>query len=373
MTGRLERRSFLARVLGAAFVSGGALSLVTGRSMAQQGSSRSCITDTDTTDRAGFGSGTGLTDSDQSDLIGRGTLTGVTDSDRSDIARRGRSGRCTRTGITDSDSGALGDRAQFGRGGGSRVTDSDTSDAAGGPRGSGVTDSDSGPNADPANQGRGRNNWNSVAPSSPANGATALPGFPWPPPRPTGQVRLPRDRLLTVLPASPSLYDVGQRLTSALDRAGYAEVSFYRAPKGFALVSRLERIEDDGRPAPGQFRYTPPGQEPFSLSNYIAGLFVAPVGFYRLIVFIVTEVAVVATGSSIDQSQARELLRDGADRLPGDYRDLPFGPNHELTALIYEFQKTGQETRLQLLNQGRLGARTHLERSGIYAALLSPR
>lgn len=407
----VNRRSFLARVVGTSLLGGGALSVVVGNSHAQQNLSRSCLTDRDSSDRPDYGRQTGLTDTDPTDSAGRGTLTNRTDSDVTDAENRGRSWRCAnRTGVTDGDSGASADLAGFGLGrrtgvtdsdsganadrsgrgrGGSRAgaSDNDPTDRAGYGRGSGrsgVTDSDSGANADAAGSGRGGSQRPTVAeatepsqPSPPSAEESArdssdvgFPNFPWPPPRPSEQLRLPRGRVLAAIGGNPSLYDVGQHLTAALDRTGYSEHSFYRAPKGFALISRLERIENDGRPAPGTFRYMPPGQEPFSLTNYLSGLFVAPVGYYRLIVFVATDAPIVATGDRIDQREANDLLREGADRLPPDFRRMPFGPDHEITALIYEFQKTGQASRLQLLDQGRLGARVHLDQSGLYRALV---
>lgn len=197
-----------------------------------------------------------------------------------------------------------------------------------------------------------------------------FPQFPWPPPSPSEQMDLPRARLLAALPSSPNLFDVGEHLTAGLDSTGYAEHSFYAVPNGFALVARLERILENGRPAPGGFRYLPPGHEPFSLTTYLSGLFVAPVGYYRQIVFVVTDVPFAATGQELTQREATELLREGANRLPAYFRNIPFGPDCEVTVLIYEFEKTGTTGQMRLLSSGRLGARTHLSRSGLYQVLV---
>lgn len=386
MPPRLNRRSFMARVVGASALGGGALSLVLGRSFAQTPLSRSCLTDTDSTDRPDYGTRTGLTDTDTTDRAERGTLTRRTDSDAHDPANRGRSWRCAaRTGVTDRDSGANADLAGYGRGGRANgVTDSDATDRPGeGHRNSlasdndstdragygrstggrtGVTDNDSGPNADSA--GRGRHSRNPVS--------TGFPDFPWPAPRPSeAPLKLPHDRVVASLGADKSLYGVGQHLTAAINAAGYAEYTFYGVPDGFALVSRLERIEEDGRPSPNGFRYMQPGQEPFSLANYLSGLFVAPVGRYRQIVFVVTDVPVVATAPPLTQGRAGQLLREGADRLPTDFRQMPFTNDHDVTALIYEFQKTGQVGNMAQTQGGPLTARDHLTRSGLYAAILS--
>ena len=194
----------------------------------------------------------------------------------------------------------------------------------------------------------------------------SLPHFPWPPPRPSAQMTLPRARLIAALEHNPSLYDVGDHLSRALDDAGYVERSYYAVPNGFALVARLERILDNGRPAPNGFRYLPPGEEPFSLTAYLSGLFVAPVGRYRQIVFVVTDRPFAATGDELDQREASDLLREGADRLPAYFRSIPFGEDYAVASLIYEFEKTGAVGQMRQLPDGRLGAQTHLTRAGIY-------
>ncbi len=121
----VNRRSFLARVVGTSLLGGGALSAVVGKSHAQQNLSRSCLTDRDSGDRPDYGRQTGLTDTDPTNSAGRGTLTNRTDSDATDAENRGRSWRCAnRTGVTDGDSGANADLAGFGLGRRTGVTDS---------------------------------------------------------------------------------------------------------------------------------------------------------------------------------------------------------------------------------------------------------
>lgn len=163
----LNRRSFMASVLGGAAVAGGASALIAGEAQAQQrptgrsdsdsgsyadrgGYGRTGVTDSDPYDRAGYGIGSG----------GGGYASGCSDSDGGAYADPGGNGRYCggsgygASGLTDSDPV---DSGGNGRGNGTGVTDSDTgygSDPAG--RGySGRTDSDSGSNRDRAGHGRG--------------------------------------------------------------------------------------------------------------------------------------------------------------------------------------------------------------------------
>lgn len=418
MLRRLNRRSFLSRIVGASAIGGGALSLVLGKSFAQAPQPRTCLTDTDSSDRPDFGTRTGLTDRDSQDAVGRGTLTQHTDADTHDLANRGRSWRCPapqQTGITDHDTGANADRAGYGRTG---VTDNDSgpnADRPGYGRGGsagGASDNDSGPGADPAGRGRGSNrmgasdsdatdsmghgrgrgNATGYSDSDPTdsagqgrgqhhggesyNGGSGAsdepPNFPMPIPTPTiAPFKLPHNGILATLGVDKSLYAVGQHLTDALNRVGYSQYSFYNFPHGFALVSRLERINDDGRPAADAFRYMPSNQTDFSLTEYLSGLFVAPVGHYRQIVFIVTDLPVVANGAPLSENGASRVLHGGASGLSARLRTIPFSANHDVIALIYEFQKTGRVGQMRQMDASPLSAQAHLVRSGLYTALMS--
>jgi hypothetical protein len=197
----------------------------------------------------------------------------------------------------------------------------------------------------------------------------SLPNFPWPPPTPSEKTLLPRDRLTGLLGKKPSLEDVARLLTHALEAADYSEYSFYGVPGGFALVARMEQIEPDGRPKRHGKRFLDPDfQAPFSLPRYIRELFYAPQGFYRLIVFVVSDNSVVPTGSPPSADAAKNWLERGGTMLPPSYDAIGFTHNCQVTALIYEFRKVGTRT-VNTLVPGRLDARTHLEKAGLYARL----
>ena len=205
----------------------------------------------------------------------------------------------------------------------------------------------------------------------PAPAGNVLPDFPWPPPAPSAQAALPNSMFLTTGRPAPSLSSVGATLVNALERARYFEYSYYRAPNGFALVARLERIATDGTPMPEELRFLLPGsEEPFSLAAYLKRLFFAPEGLYRQIVFTVTDQPFTATGTPLNATSAARLLSKGANRLTSDFDTLPFTDGHRVTALIYEFKKNATAGDVSTLTPSRLGARTHLEKAGIYQALV---
>jgi hypothetical protein len=166
------------------------------------------------------------------------------------------------------------------------------------------------------------------------------------------------------------LRQVGDQIVRALVQAQYSEYSFYAAPGGFALVARLERMADDGAPLPGQWRFLSPSTtEPFSVTTYVQRLFFAPQGFYRQIVFVVTDQSFAPTGAKLDTAAADKLLAEGANRLPGDFSAMPFSAGHGVTALVYEYRKGAADRDVSALSPGRLTAADHLRRSGLLPAL----
>lgn len=202
--------------------------------------------------------------------------------------------------------------------------------------------------------------------SSPAvSTAMALPRFPWPPPEPSARMHLPREPFKH----AADLDAVAAILISPLQQAGYWEYSFHQIENGFALVTHLERIKDDGSPMAGLLRYQrPTDAEPFSLSSYIKHLFFAPQGYYRVIIFIVTDRMFAATGAPIKEKEATKLLHQGANVLPPEYKQMAFTEKHGIDVLIYEYLKGQQDRQVSLLLPGRLSPKMHFDKSGLTAA-----
>ncbi len=197
--------------------------------------------------------------------------------------------------------------------------------------------------------------------------------FDWPPPEPSAKVTIPRALLLagTTVEAQ-TLGEVGERLESALIQAGYVEFGYQSVGcSGFAMVTRLERIDEEGRPLEGTLRFAPPESKPnWSLGGYISRLFYAPPGYYRQIVFAATEkpyerdqLAAPPTREELDEM----LERADVTALPNAMLQRPFTRGHRLHALIYEFEK-GEADR-DVRQVSRLGGAAHVRAAGIYSGL----
>ena len=199
-----------------------------------------------------------------------------------------------------------------------------------------------------------------------------VPEFPWPPPAASATEVLPRRLLGRDLPLL-TFKDVDGLLTSALAANGYVEKSYYAVPLGFALVTRIEQIEIDGRPK------TPPARwsanalplSVFSLAGYLRALFTAEPGYYRLIVLVVTSSPFAQSGERVTRAATLEWLRGGLNTLPEPIGAQPYSPEVACTALVYEFERrAGQDPDApRVLLPSRLDAHTHLVNSGLWRML----
>ena len=196
------------------------------------------------------------------------------------------------------------------------------------------------------------------------------PQFPWPPPRASATEVIPRT-LLAPGAGATYLRDVDRRLSAALDRKGYTEKSYFAVPDGFALVTRIEQIGEDGTPKndPDRWSLKPPRLQRFSLASYLEALFRARPGHYRVIVFIVTPHPFSQAKVAVTPEQASEWLGEGLNQLPEPIGALDFSrPGFACTALVYEFDRPTESDEPKVRVPGALTGRAHLQKSGLWEA-----
>ncbi len=206
--------------------------------------------------------------------------------------------------------------------------------------------------------------------SGPACAAADLPPFPWPdPPRPSVTAIVPPYLLFGSGARGETLPAVAARLDGAIARAGYLQPKYLGAGcNGFAIVLDLEHIESDGTRARGAAGFAPPGQEEgFSLAGYVARLFHAPPGYYRQIVFVVSDERMRQTAAPPTEAQLREIAREGRSALPAGFATVRYTAGHVVLALIYEFRKGPRDGDAEVIApEGRLGAGVHLKKSQLF-------
>ena len=201
---------------------------------------------------------------------------------------------------------------------------------------------------------------------NPAN-QTPTPGLPvysqWPPEEASSRVSL--DFLIEDRSAL-SLYEVGQRLRSALREAEYGQHSFYAVPGGFILLTDREQIDPEGQAYSDLRRYQMPGEGRDSWWQIIRDLFLErPESYYRYMAIVVSDQPFSAVGEELTPEEAVNRLQRGNTDLTRDTKQMPFSDDHRVTALIYEFVNGGADKKLDMISPGRLNPSVHLRASGL--------
>jgi len=196
--------------------------------------------------------------------------------------------------------------------------------------------------------------------------SATLPSLPWPPPQPSAFDEMPREWFGG---DKDQLYGVYHRLASALDRRGYEEKAVFAAPGGFAIITNIERLKDDGTPSE-PYRWWR-GKIPltsFDPRTFFSRLFFGEKQQYRMVVLAVTTQGPQGNSRFLDDVVATEWLRSGwrGRDLPGEIGRLTFG-GRRCYAIIYHFIKKGKKPALAFPSDW--SARQHLEKTGLWSVL----
>jgi hypothetical protein len=196
-----------------------------------------------------------------------------------------------------------------------------------------------------------------------------IPPFPWPPPRWTSRHVLPAG-LVVATGKDDSLGLIFDRILAALGRAEIDEWSTYSiGSDGFAIATRPESIEEDGRPKPGGERWTGPagqGRRMRSLAEYFRALIEAEPGRYRFMILVVTSSPVVAGAVEPDIALMDSLARGGAGTLDEELRLRVLARGGHCEALIYEYARPSPDDGAQFVRSSHIPAIKHLVSAGLW-------
>lgn len=181
--------------------------------------------------------------------------------------------------------------------------------------------------------------------------------------------------LLGDLDDPQTLREAMESLATRLRSVGYVEQSFYRMPGacGVALVTRLERFRDDGRPH--EERFLAPDQESsgFDLLEMIRGLFYATPARYRLLVFGITDRPFsFDVDSRLSAPDGDRLLIGGEMTVPTEAQIVPLDDRFTLAVAVYEFRKEDEDEPAQPVAPG-LGLDAHLRGAELSELVGGPR
>ena len=107
--------------------------------------------------------------------------------------------------------------------------------------------------------------------------------------------------------------------------------------------------------------------------DHLRALFNAPPGFYRVIVFVVTDQDFAAGERAPTSGEARIWISAGALRLPASVGAQSYSALHYTTALIYEFERPADRSEPRMRTPSASQGQVHLERTGLWQALASLR
>lgn len=199
--------------------------------------------------------------------------------------------------------------------------------------------------------------------------------FPWPSPKASTSAIVPSEFFMNKGEKTITLDEINTKLKKALDHAGYVDKSYYAVrDDGFAIVTRLEQINSDGTSKEGVERWSTIIAPSFisSFKEYVKNLLEARVGYYRIIVFIVSPYPVEQSDKTMTSKEADTLLTEGAkvERIPGPMGRIKYTRNYNCVALVYEFERSENIKETIFRRHSRLTAKTHLINANIWNVLV---
>jgi len=201
---------------------------------------------------------------------------------------------------------------------------------------------------------------------------TKIPKFPWPPPKASATQLVP----LKAFVNCKTFFDVDEVIDLALVKNGYYDKSYYvimpnDSILGFAIATKLEQINKDASSKKGTNRWkTKVEMNDFTFTEYLNSLFFTQTGYFRVIVFVITDIPIVQSKKSLGRKDAVLLVSDGSHILPPSLRNRLFTNNHSITALIYEYKLQENSDKATLIKPSEHTGREHLVKSNLWNTLV---
>lgn len=190
----------------------------------------------------------------------------------------------------------------------------------------------------------------------------------WEIPKPSYDYLVRNEQLYRIFsPSSKTLGQVGERIARRLDDQGYGgHLSYFKIDGGFAIVTDVEQITNDGGTQADKVRWTAALASPrwFSL-DFFRSLLFARQGYFRVMALAVSKkpLDIEHRGLTLDEARGWEWLGGSiSDFLTWEIAKEPFSSAYFSTILIYEFEVI--ENRAPRISR-EMGREVHLKNSGI--------
>jgi hypothetical protein len=201
--------------------------------------------------------------------------------------------------------------------------------------------------------------------------APTIDSLIWPPPKPSTFVTLPTR--LCHDPAHPTLQGSWDLLHAAFERAGFPddERTFSIGKnEGFAMLGRMEAINDDASPRPATSRWgNPLTGDPgsFSISQWFKEVFSRVTGRYRVIALVVTLRPMRTTVVTPTLARLDSIVDSGPiGPLPSAMGAGRMPPEVPCYALIYELERPSIPANTRIVSPSAHLAREHLVKSKLW-------
>lgn len=190
-----------------------------------------------------------------------------------------------------------------------------------------------------------------------------LPSFPWPPPAGYKDILVPFN--LFKPESVTTLGGIYNSITAALNSSdhNFEYGLFGGVPNGFALLARMEHVEEDGTPLPGKARWTTMGSSNAGLLSLFDDIWFEKPGYFRVIAFIVTD----DLNRTPNPNSVLLDVSGGSRLMPRDFGKTAI-TSQQIIALVYTLQRK-DKGKFTVWSNGISSAQVHLEKAGVWTRL----
>jgi hypothetical protein len=138
------------------------------------------------------------------------------------------------------------------------------------------------------------------------------------------------------------------QLQTKLRAAGYDDFSYFSAPFGYALATRIERIDEGGYPLSGSLRWATELKPipPQGFIDYVNKVLHDEEGYFRIFVFVITRDTSQPAETPALFIEAQRWATTGCKNLPQDMLAIKIAPDHIFYVLSYVFSaRKGKEAK----------------------------
>jgi hypothetical protein len=163
----------------------------------------------------------------------------------------------------------------------------------------------------------------------------------------------------------PTMRQLDRFLTWVLESEGYNDLSHYwlegEINPGFALVTRIEFIDDVGIPVPDhRFDTELPPVSWFRGWEFLKALAFPHNGRYRLIALVVSQKPLVEKKAEMTRTEMEEINHGPSGLSDRDWADMAVTPQYFFIAYVYEFYRKTRSDPISFQESSDIQAQKHL-------------